>query len=497
MLVPIVQPILEPPVRPTLGKGGGYTFTNAEAEAFVSRLTPKTDAEKALIDRVFTALNQIGLSKFDGFILDVDGETDSAKNWIADQYNLTVGGAPVYTAGKGWSFNGTSDWLETGCNPSTAGGAYNGSATPSCHMGFATNERAKQVRAGNDNARIGTNVSPFGIYSRANDTTTTTGAHEFVGHVTWSRSSSTGYERTLDGVDAGDVTASSVGAANQTFALGKAGSLYGAGRIVCFHWGSYLTKAEVVILQSAVSEYLDETDGWYSDIGVNDQTINGRSYFVESAHQPWNIARAANRPRHRFETRPGDLWSGDTQEDRYRSELHAYTKEAVTGEVWVSYNVMVTTNDGEPVRARHLTIGQYHASADSGEFGGYPPFEFSLEEDGLHVFTASQSNPVNANNYPRADRGTVPFNLGEFHDIVARIVFDYSGGAVLQVWLDGVQVLDLSGISIGMNDAIGPYWKFGNYWDPITETQVPVVVYANMEVGTTDLSDRILNPLTP
>ncbi|WP_119275150.1 hypothetical protein [Taklimakanibacter deserti] len=46
------------------------------------------------------------------------------RNWKADAFNLTVAGAPVFTAFQGYETDGIDDELDTGFNPSTSGGLF-------------------------------------------------------------------------------------------------------------------------------------------------------------------------------------------------------------------------------------------------------------------------------------------------------------------------------------------------------------------------------------
>lgn len=105
------------------GVGGGYAFTNAEASALVARFTtPPTDARKALIDNLVGSLKTAGVwSKLDALYVMAAADAQAARqNWIADQYNLTAVAGPTFTADQGYTGNGSSAYLTTALNLSTA-----------------------------------------------------------------------------------------------------------------------------------------------------------------------------------------------------------------------------------------------------------------------------------------------------------------------------------------------------------------------------------------
>ena len=84
----------------------------------------------------------------------------------------------------------------------------------------------------------------------------------------------------------------------------------------------------------------------------------------------------------------------------------------------------------------------------------------------------------------------------EWYNIVFNYKADPTGAdSALKVWLNSELVVDLANVPLGMPDSTGHYWKNGVYRDPATATDILAIRYANMEMGSIDLSDRILNPL--
>jgi hypothetical protein len=110
-------------ISPSLNMGSGYSFVNAEAAALVARFTTQpTNARKALIDTFVGALKTAGVwTKLDALYVMAAHDSQAARqNWIADEYNLTPVASPTFTVDRGYQSDGSSSYLTTGFNPSTA-----------------------------------------------------------------------------------------------------------------------------------------------------------------------------------------------------------------------------------------------------------------------------------------------------------------------------------------------------------------------------------------
>lgn len=230
----------------------------------------------------------------------------------------------------------------------------------------------------------------------------------------------------------------------------------------------------------------------YEDVGQTPFIVNGRIFNVQNAEQTYSAQRCTTRPIMRFEAHPGDFAEGQT--DRIRSELQCTTKENFASDVWVSYSLRLTATPS--ILSDSMVLGQFHQTEDEGDFSGFPPFEMNLHADGLHVFTATVPTASRPTSYLRTERaGPLSFPLDEYNSVVIRAKFGWSSDAELDVWINGAQELALTGISMGMNDAVGPYWKFGIYYSPETAEQVIVAEYANFEVSSdSSLLARVTDP---
>lgn len=101
---------------------GPFAF-EAETAALVTRFTtPPDDARKLLINDLIVSLKYYGIwKKLDCLYLLAAADAQTAqRNWIQDLFNLVPTNAPAFTADRGYLGNGTTSYLETGFNPTTA-----------------------------------------------------------------------------------------------------------------------------------------------------------------------------------------------------------------------------------------------------------------------------------------------------------------------------------------------------------------------------------------
>jgi len=233
-------------------------------------------------------------------------------------------------------------------------------------------------------------------------------------------------------------------------------------------------------------------DPIYSSHGQSPIALSGRIWNVQNAAADWSLQKASNRPILRFEARQGDHFG--LQTDRVRSELQCATKDQVSGsDVWFSFSINV---DSVNVLSSDLVIAQFHQTEDEGDFSGYPPFEINLRSDGVYIYTAHSQSFSTPLPYPKTKRaGPVNFPFESWNRFVGRCRFGWDNNAALDVWLNGASIVSLSGINMGMNDAVGPYFKFGIYWSPDSVQQTVVAKFTNIEIGAESLISRVDSPL--
>nr|WP_217014507.1 heparin lyase I family protein [Stenotrophomonas geniculata] len=219
----------------------------------------------------------------------------------------------------------------------------------------------------------------------------------------------------------------------------------------------------------------------YRSASAAPEHLSNALYNVQSAHQPWSVQIDSKSDRVRFETRPGDRFGSEI--GRSRSELQSTTKQSAQGKaVWVTYRVRVSVSP--KIVSDSMVIGQFHQTEDKGDLSGYPPFELNLKADGLYVYTATVASPVTSRFYPQKRiAGPVTFQLESWHTVAINVRFGWQSDACLRVWLDDKLIASATGVSMGMNDAVGPYWKYGIYYRPDTADQTVVAEYQGLSIG--------------
>jgi len=195
----------------------------------------------------------------------------------------------------------------------------------------------------------------------------------------------------------------------------------------------------------------------------------------------------------RFEVRAGDNWKHDTDFSRNRAELKSDTAQPLGQDVWFSYQMNI--HGGPASTARFCLLGQFHHSNDPWDIGGSPPFAINLypQTNTLRFIKRYTADRKTTTTIDTVMYETPPIRRDRWMHIVGHIVFGWNGDGTVELWLDGRKIVDLPHTSIGYNDMVGPYWKFGIYRGQAPETLV--VEYANMELGSASLLDRVGHPL--
>jgi hypothetical protein len=212
--------------------------------------------------------------------------------------------------------------------------------------------------------------------------------------------------------------------------------------------------------------------------------IQGDLYEPESADHEWNILRATNTSGDvtRFELRQADRWieDRDSGENTERTELDGYRRKwDDKTPVWGAYSFFI--EPGVVYRSNWTAIAQMHGTKIRS-------FHVHFTNDVLTIYSEqlSKAGPVVTVRYVRR------IQRNAWHNVVFHLIQGASDSGRLEYWLDGKKIVDFAG-AIGAEEN-NAYWKFGIYrgYGPIG---TPFAIqYANMEVGTTDLTARIANP---
>jgi len=122
---------------------------------------------------------------------------------------------------------------------------------------------------------------------------------------------------------------------------------------------------------------------------------------------------------------------------------------------------------------------------------------------------ATQVNPFEGGSFAtRNAAGLEPFAIGQWHYFVVNMLLDHLGtnGGYLKIWHktagfnggNALQIVNYTG-PIGYGSAVdsGTYWKFGIYGGSgaLSSGTAAIGWIANVELGNTDLTNRIANPL--
>ena len=104
----------------------GFTPSCSQSSAFFARAPSITGTDLTNYDTLICGLETDGIgcsTHVDGlWVLAAPNSTVAVLNLCSASFSLTVIGAPTFTANRGYSAGDSSNYLQTGFNPSTSGG---------------------------------------------------------------------------------------------------------------------------------------------------------------------------------------------------------------------------------------------------------------------------------------------------------------------------------------------------------------------------------------
>lgn len=255
----------------TAAAASGYS---AEATAYFAAMSVAPDAtRKGHLNTLIAALKTAGVwAKLDALYIMAAHDAQAARvNAVNPASVATTSGTLTFTTDRGYAGNGTTGYMSTGFNPSTASNPK--FTQNSAHMG------AWSRTAGNSGAEVGTIIAAASPGSAAVSTNVFGNSRVYVNsgnsfeavanspataHICWSR---TGAATTPCYRNASLVvtsTLASVAPGNSEILLAAANSSttgtitpvnYCSNQIMFVHWGSQLSGAEVTALYNALDTY--------------------------------------------------------------------------------------------------------------------------------------------------------------------------------------------------------------------------------------------------
>jgi hypothetical protein len=229
----------------------------------------------------------------------------------------------------------------------------------------------------------------------------------------------------------------------------------------------------------------------WKELGADEKmSVNGATYIAQGGTDSRAIQVGPFGNLIRFNMLPDNAWYEDSFGVE-RAELALSRAFPERTSLWVSYSFYVEAGQG-PVTTNWFILGQWGqvgSSCSRGTLG--PPFSQSLRIGEILTLVIYPNDVCNGAG-KAATPLTVSLQRGVWYNVVQNVRFDPAGGTgFMKVWLDGQQVVDYAG-STGYATSTGYYWKFGIYRSVAAEHEA--VRYANMTVGTADLSAKIASP---
>jgi Polysaccharide lyase len=234
------------------------------------------------------------------------------------------------------------------------------------------------------------------------------------------------------------------------------------------HLGTPLTPT-TAIADNGAAKISDETSDRSAEIAppfpANGSTIriDNNVYTVENANHIWSLTQP-DADTLRFELRSGDHFSSSYWTDpstSERDEVASATDYPAGTQINLSYDFMVEPGATDTANGpgKWTVLGQMHERNVSNSL----PFSVALV-NGDHM-AIDIWNPNSSDKYVYTDPN--PIQRGHYYSMDIQLKTDPNGNGFLEVWRDGVQIVDYHG-SIGTGAAI--YWKQGIYRSSAPET---------------------------
>lgn len=144
--------------------------------------------------------------------------------------------------------------------------------------------------------------------------------------------------------------------------------------------------------------------------------------------------------------------------------------EPMNSERWYGFSTFLPENWESDYNTSRVVMAQWHATPQKreGEIARSPPVSLRIENNKWYIPIRSSSERINLNNYDNIETleyyldGNIVDDLGEWTDWVFHAKWSYQDDGFLQVFKNGVLVIDHKGPVI-YNDIYGPKFQGGIY----------------------------------
>lgn len=218
---------------------------------------------------------------------------------------------------------------------------------------------------------------------------------------------------------------------------------------------------------------------------------NGREWLCDAGstwHPGMDYALRLTPAKARFEVRDTEFDRSEADPPRKRrAELHC-PEARLPNDVplWGAMSFIHHSWD-DPAGMSALEGGVHGQMHIGSSFGGSPAMAFRRDKNGnFRITTRGELEPKNTTRFDFP----LPFNA--VHDLVYSVVLSPNNGSLL-VWLDGQQVVNLRGASIGSHYA-ECYWNIGCYYGGGVTCPVIAEFANHVYPGPASLAGRISAP---
>jgi len=387
---------------------------------------------------------------------------------LKGQNLMTAGSFPASFSSLGLTYDGATNYTNTGFVPSTNGVNYvqnsagvhlyilnNGTSGASYQVGN-TNTRVVWKNGGQTTTRI--NTATYTGSSLSTGTTTT-------GLLSVNRSGASAEQVYINGDLFSTDTVASTGVDSSQLELGGAiASTYSSGTYSFLALCGSMTALQTAQFNADVTELLQRlgvisTSQWNIANSATNNPVNANNCPPQNAGQPWSYGRFGLM--HRFDDRYGDQWSGDAANTKQRDEISC-TNTYATGNQTFSFEWLLFESIPSGDTFTYFIVTQLH---NAGSLTPSPPFALLLTPcTGGYCWQVGSSTTSAGNTLYT---GTTPIVTGHPYWIVVTVTESTTVGAI-SVSIDGTTIYSGTGLNVG---AAGDnaYWKHGLYKDIYTK----------------------------